>query len=103
MFSFAVKLLRVPPIGQLSGWEVFELMVNARHVGGDFWIFEGDAESLDVGKVEVVSEGVTEGTGDMNDDQLVEHCEEIFGVKLSSAAPSWKMLTNRASAETGES
>jgi hypothetical protein len=95
MISFAVKLLRVPPIGRLSGWDVFELMVNARHVGGEFWIFEGDVESLNVAGVDIAGEGVTEGHGDMDDGALVKHCEEIFAVNLSSVAPSWKMLKQR--------
>jgi len=94
---FAVKLIRVAPVSQLSGWDVFELMVNARHVGGDFWLFEGDVESLCV-LAEVAGEGVTEGIGDMNDDELRKHCEDIFGVTLSSAAPSWKMLKRRRAA-----
>lgn len=91
---FAVKLIRVASLDSLSGLDVFELMVNARHVGGDFWIFEGDIESLGV-QAEIAAEGVTEGTGDMNEFELVQHCEEIFGVTLSSVAPSWKMLAQR--------
>lgn len=95
MISFAVKLIRVPPISDLSGWDVFGLMVNARHVSGDYWFFEGDVEALDVsGAVEVVADGVTEGIGDMNDRELKSHCEEIFGVELDGTDPSWKMLAD---------
>lgn len=94
MLSFAVKLLRVPPLSELTGWDVFELMVNARHVAQDYWIFEGDVESLDVPSVEVVAEGVTEGTGDMDASELKSHCEEIFGMEIQGK-PSWKMLSER--------
>lgn len=93
MISFAVKLIRVPPISDLSGWDVFGLMVNCRHVSGDYWFFEGDVDALDVsGAVEVVAAGVTEGVGGMDDREFKSHCEEIFGVKLDDADPSWKML-----------
>lgn len=93
--DFGVKLLRVPPIDQLSGWDVFELMVNARHVGGDFWVFEGDTESLSVADMKIVGDGITEGYGDLNDEQLTKHCEEIFDVVLSFVAPAWKMLSGQ--------
>ena len=95
MISFYVKLLKVPPLDKMSGWDVFELMVNASHVAGDFWIYEGDEEAIDV-SVEVVAEGVTEGTGDMSREELVEHCDEIFGVDLSDEPASWKMLNMKA-------
>lgn len=90
---FSVKLLRVPPIQSLTGWDVFELMVNARHVGGDFWIFEGDVESLGVAGVEMVAEGEAQAYGDMSDEDLVSYCEGVFDITLSSIAPSWKMLS----------
>ena len=94
MVSFFVKLLRVPPLDKLSGVDVFELMVNGRHVAGQYWIFEGDVESLSVRIQKVAAEGVSEGFGDMSNDALVDHCEEIFGIDLSEEHPSWKMLTN---------
>ena len=90
--QFAVKLIIVPYISKMSGWDVFTLMVNARHVAGRFWIFEGDVESLGIDDIEIAVEGVTEGTGDFDEKELVRHCESIFDINLSSEPPSWKIL-----------
>ena len=88
---FGVKLIKVPPIDTLSSWDVFELMCQARHVAGDYWIFEGDDGCLHV-TAEVIAEGITDGTGDYSYSELVTHCEQIFGVLLKNEAPSWLML-----------
>jgi len=100
--EFAVKLLRVPSLDKLSGWDVFALMSNARHVGGDFWIIEGEEWALQVPDIEVVAEGITEGYGNMNGGQVVAHCEEIFDIVLGSVAPAWKMLAGRRDAVKDE-
>ncbi|MGB0600532.1 MAG: hypothetical protein ACPGLY_27970 [Rubripirellula sp.] len=91
MFIFLVKLISVKPISELSSWELFDLMANARHVAGKYWIFEGDVESL-LADAEVHAEGETEGTGDFNDEELVDHCEDIFGIDLDEEPASWQML-----------
>ena len=101
MIMFGVKLLDVPEIKDLSGGDVFTLMAHARHVAGTYWIFEGDVESLDIDGIRVVSDGETEGHGDMDDKELVAHCEDIFGVELSGMPPSWKMLSDRRSTLMG--
>lgn len=89
---FGVKLIEVPPLAELSGFEVFDLMVNARHIAGPFWCYEGDEFVLHVHDVHVRAEGVTEGFGDYDDSEFVKHCEEAFGVDLLFEPPAWKML-----------
>jgi len=92
MIQFEVKLICVPPMDKLSGWEVFDLMANATHVGGDLWLFEGDEECL-LCRPEVLAEGVTEGTGDMED--MLGYCKEIFDYDFDDAPASWEMLKYR--------
>lgn len=75
--DFAVKLIRTRPLTDLTGWDVFDLMRNATHVAGRFWLFEGDEEAL-LASVEVVAQGVTGPTGDLEGRELLEHCIEIF-------------------------
>jgi len=91
---FLVKLIKVPSIDLLSGWDVFELMVNARHIKGDFWIYEGDVEALCVDDIETICEGETEGHGSMSDERFIKHCEDIFDVSFKDSSPSWEMLKN---------
>lgn len=97
MFEFAVKLIKVPNLGNLTGVQVFELMVNATHVAGNYWIFEGDLIGFNSfndpeKEIKVVADGVTEGIGEMDSNELVQHCMDIFGVDLSGEEPGWKMM-----------
>lgn len=90
---FQVNLIKVPPLASMSGADVFDLMVNARWIGGDYWFFEGEIYALLVGgRSSVVATGVTDGVGDMSDDEFRKHCEEIFGVSLADAPRSWEMV-----------
>ena len=90
-FLFEVQLIRVPPIEQLTGPQVFLLMINARHVAGDYWIFEGDIDTFPF-HVLIVETSTTEGFGDMNDRELIEHCHDIFGMDFNDENPSYKMI-----------
>ncbi|NQT12301.1 MAG: hypothetical protein HQ582_06120 [Planctomycetes bacterium] len=93
--EFLVKLIRVPPLAELSGVDVLELMVNARHIGGDFWAFEGDLEALLVPGVDYVGEAATSAFGGMSDDKFAAHCEGLFGSVVRGAPPAWKMLAEQ--------
>lgn len=95
--EFHVKLIKAPSLNDLSGWDVFDLMFNARHVAGNYWIFEGDIESLLCGdRVSIIEQGTTDGFGDLNDTELLSHCHEIFGMAHDYADPAWKMLVNKS-------
>ena len=91
--QFEVKLIKAPEMNDMSSWDVFELMANARHVSGRYWIFEGDIESLTV-PVICIATGITSGTGDMSDAYLYEHACDIFGYEIKSE-PSWVMLSEK--------
>lgn len=91
MLQFGVTLIKVPQLRSMTGVQVFDLMVNARHVAGRYWIFEGDEDAL-LADVTVVSSGITGGHGDMDDDELKAHCKEVFGIDLSAEPPTWKMI-----------
>lgn len=93
--KFLVSLIKVPPIDELSGWEVFELMVNARHVTGDYWMYEGDVEMLNVHGVDEVEQGETVAHGDMPDDDFEKHARTVFEIEFDGCDPAWKMLTDR--------
>lgn len=90
--DFEVKLIKVKDLKKLTGVEVFDLMCNAKHIAGDYWIFEGDEESL-LSEVSVVDESTSSGTGGLTEEELVEHCSDIFGFDFSKEKPAWKMLT----------
>ena len=90
---FEVQLIKTRPFPSLSGVEMFDIMVNATHVAGRYFIFEGEVESL-LSKVTVVATGVTEGTGDMGWKERVTHCREIFGIDLSDETPWYEIANN---------
>lgn len=94
---FEVNLIKVPPLKDMSGADVFELMVNARHIKGDYWMFEGMVEALVVG-VKVVDTGVTEAHGDMSDTNFIDYCmTTVFPgseEKIKESPRSWTMLSN---------
>lgn len=96
--EFQVNLINVPDLDDLTGWEVFDLMINARHVAGNYWIFEGDIGSLlcsdDITLADI---GISEGFGDLNDEEILEHCRDVFGMSLENCDPGWKMLSNKVS------
>ena len=93
--KFAVSLLKVPPLDELSGWEVFDLMVNARHIVGDYWMFEGIVDALIVHGVEVVEEGETVAHGGMDDEEFEKYARTVFDTEFDGCDPSWLMLSKQ--------
>lgn len=90
---FELKLIRAEPIEELSGWAVFELMGNARHLAGDYWIYEGDVEAFKFSAVKCCGIAVGDIYGDMSHDELLEYASLIFGFNdLKLEAPAWRML-----------
>ena len=92
MITFAVNLIKAPPLSEMSGREVFELMVSARHVAGPYWFYEGVVEALGV-EAEVVANGVSQAIGDLSDEEFVAHCASIFNfLDLAGEPLGWQML-----------
>jgi hypothetical protein len=60
------------------------LEANCTHVTGDYWIMEGDVETLrDEGvRFEEVAQGAVQSLGDLTEDELKEICLDAYGVKL---------------------
>lgn len=88
--EFHLSLIKVPSIKKMTGLQVFDLMVNARHVRGDYWIFEGDPLALLV-NAEIFTEGIGESYGDLNDDELIDYCKEVFNEDLSKEPQPFEM------------
>jgi len=62
------------------------LKANCNYVDNWCWIFEGDIECLEDDGVifKTVSEGAVPCLGDMSKAELVELCEDVFGVNIYS-------------------
>ena len=72
--QFYVKLLKVRQAGD-------DISRNCTHVKDDYWIFEGDEESLD-SKFEIVGEGVVGPLGGLSQQELIEICDQDLGVAI---------------------
>lgn len=92
---FQVKLIEVPNFIKLSGQQVASLFVNARHIAGNFWCFEGDIEAFDFMVVEQ-SDGAIDSTshGDYNDEEFVRKCTKVFDWDFTNEPPMWKVLNS---------
>ena len=60
------------------------LKENCTHVINNYWIFEGDPEVLEWDSVnfEIVEEGAVPCLGDMNQQELIRLCKEVFGINV---------------------
>ena len=80
--EFWTKLVVVAKEQSLEA--VKSLKVNCTYVDNWCWIFEGEIECLvdDGVKFDVVGEGAVPCLGDLSKSELVELCEEVFGVDI---------------------
>ena len=64
------------------------LKENCTPIDNWCWIFEGDIECLedDGIKFNVIGEGAVPGLGDMTKKELVELCEDVYGVDVYKMA-----------------
>ncbi|MCP3961359.1 MAG: hypothetical protein GY719_26220 [bacterium] len=88
---FEVHLLRVAELAKLTGVEIFELMTNARHIAGRYWMFEGEPEFLGVA-CEDLAVGSTEAHGDMGGREFIAHATDVFHHDFGDDPQGWEMV-----------
>lgn len=85
--KFWVNLIKVEKEQSVEAAK--SLKANCTYVDNWFWIFEGDTEALeeDGVKFKVVSEGAVGSLGDLTREELVELCEDVFGIDIYKLSP----------------
>ena len=88
--EFWASLIKVP---EMTDWERKRCEESCTHVVGDYWIMEGDTDSLFMNPEdpwrppartpEVVAEGYVTSLGGLSQEMLIIGVDEWFGVDLS--------------------
>lgn len=79
--EFWVKLINVIDTSCQSARD--DLYCNATHIGGDYWLYEGDEDCLHEGiDFEVVGEEAVPGMGDLSSRDLRVMVWNYYGVDL---------------------
>lgn len=73
--TFHVQLIKV------QKYHADEIQRNCTHVKDDYWIFEGDTDSL-VSKFEIIGEGIVGSLGGLSQQELIGICDEDLGVQI---------------------